>query len=146
MQSPKSAREYTCANVSRTKHCLKKGKWACKGCRLILVLLSHIYLSYRAEYMLQYCSPLCQKAHWGEHKKSCKSPYTKSSWTPSWHTENRCPAFINNDPLPYTRFGGTKYLWGNMPAIDVLALGDNEGKDYANDLSLLFAGVSSNAR
>lgn len=33
-----------------------------------------------------------------------------------------------------------------MPAIDILALGDNEGKDYANDLSLLFAGVSSNAR
>ncbi|KAK5701102.1 hypothetical protein LTR17_022899 [Elasticomyces elasticus] len=36
-------------------------------------------------------------------------------------------------------FGGKKYLWGNMPAFDVLKLVQNEGETYAQDLSLLFA-------
>lgn len=66
----------------------------------------------------------------------------KSSWSPSWYTEGRVPTFINNNMTPYKAFGGTKYLWGNMPAIDVLALERNEGLNYSNDLNLLFAGES----
>jgi hypothetical protein len=66
----------------------------------------------------------------------------KSIWSPSWYTEGRDPAFINNNASPYESFGGTKYLWGNMPAIDILALEHNEGPDYVNDLNLLFAGGS----
>ena len=37
-------------------------------------------------------------------------------------------------------FGGKKYLWGNMPAYDVLKLDNNEGLSYKGPLSLLFAG------
>jgi hypothetical protein len=66
----------------------------------------------------------------------------KSFWSPSWHTEGRLPAFVNNSVTPYESFGGAKYLWGNMPAIDVLALEQNEGSGYLHDLNLLFAGES----
>lgn len=38
------------------------------------------------------------------------------------------------------QFGGQKYLWGNVPAFDILRLGSNEGEDYSGDLHLLFAG------
>lgn len=37
-------------------------------------------------------------------------------------------------------FGTIKYLWGNIPAVDVVKLEENEGKDFAQPLSLLFAG------
>ena len=38
-------------------------------------------------------------------------------------------------------FGKKKYLWGNMPALDILQLQNNEGKTYAmsHDFNLLFA-------
>lgn len=39
------------------------------------------------------------------------------------------------------QFGGKKYLWGNVPAFDVLQLGSNEGNDYGEQLRILFAGV-----
>lgn len=41
------------------------------------------------------------------------------------------------------QFGGKKFLWGNIPAFDVLQLGSNEGDDYGGQLSLLFAGACS---
>lgn len=63
----------------------------------------------------------------------------KNTWSPAWYAEGRIPDFIN-DGLPFVSFGGTKYLWGNMPAIDVLALEQNEGPDRAKDMNLLFAG------
>lgn len=40
-------------------------------------------------------------------------------------------------------FGGKKFLWGNMPAIDVLQLASNEGVVYKAPLRLLFAGMCS---
>ena len=39
--------------------------------------------------------------------------------------------------------GGKKFLWGNMPAIDILRLAANEGDAYEQDLHLLFAGKSN---
>ncbi|RAK96064.1 DUF4470 domain-containing protein [Aspergillus ibericus CBS 121593] len=36
-------------------------------------------------------------------------------------------------------FGKNKYLWGNVPAIDILQLGPNEGKEYDRPLRILFA-------
>jgi hypothetical protein len=39
------------------------------------------------------------------------------------------------------QFGGKKYLWGNIPAFDVVRLESNEGSGYSGDLRLLFAGV-----
>jgi hypothetical protein len=38
-------------------------------------------------------------------------------------------------------FGGKKFLWGNVPALDVLRLDSNEGEQYQGQLSLLFAGI-----
>lgn len=42
---------------------------------------------------------------------------------------------------PGVGFGANKYLWGNLPAFDVLQLESNEGEGYEGDLSLLFAGT-----
>ena len=68
----------------------------------------------------------------------------KSTWKPSWVTEKRTPAFINESETggPLIPFGGKKYFWGNMPSLDVLNLPNNEGRDYGADLHLLFAGKS----
>lgn len=38
------------------------------------------------------------------------------------------------------KFGVAKYLWGNVPAFDVIQLGQNEGVNFQNPINLLFAG------
>ncbi|KAJ1324714.1 DUF4470 domain-containing protein [Microdochium nivale] len=100
--------------------CEKAGRYTCKSCQLVA-----------------YCGPACQKAHWAEHKIDCRSPLGKAAWQPQWVLQNRQPAFIG--PGIGNPFGGKKYLWGNMPAIDILKLADNEGVSYKESLSLLFA-------
>ncbi|QPC76664.1 hypothetical protein HYE68_007416 [Fusarium pseudograminearum] len=100
--------------------CQKVGKSSCGNCRLVV-----------------YCGPECQKAHWPIHKLDCKSPLSKETWTPNWILTNRIPAFFGN--MPAITFGGKKYLWGNVPALDVLQLGSNEGDNYQGQLNLLFA-------
>ncbi|KAH6605282.1 hypothetical protein Trco_006989, partial [Trichoderma cornu-damae] len=71
------------------------------------------------------------------HRTDCKGPLARESWQPAWAREDRKPAFVRDDlGLP---FGPNKYLWGNVPALDILRLGSNEGDDYDGDLSLLFA-------
>jgi hypothetical protein len=50
------------------------------------------------------------------------------------------PAFVGGERLH--TFGGRKYLWGNMPAFDLVNLGSNEGTGYGGHLKLLFAGES----
>jgi hypothetical protein len=93
----------------------------------------------------QYCSRECQISHWTIHKLDCKSPLSKASWKPAWELEQRTPAFIDasNDegPTPAVSHGGKRYLWGNVPAIDLLRLEDNEGSSTTQDLHLLLAGV-----
>ena len=57
--------------------------------------------------------------------------------------ENRRPAFIDGDEGPlikYASHGRNKYLWGNVPALDIIKLQQNEGVNFAGDLRLLFAG------
>ena len=44
------------------------------------------------------------------------------------------------DGIDYKTFGHLRYLWGNVPAYDVLNLPENEGADYDRDLSLCFTG------
>lgn len=88
---------------------------------------------------LQYCGPICQTSHWSRHKIECKSTLGKKTWQPAWVLENRTPAFIGTG-IGET-FGAMKYLWGNVPAFDVLELGSNEGEEYTGDLRILFAGI-----
>lgn len=64
----------------------------------------------------------------------------RNDWQPSWQAEGRAPHFVGNDAAPVKIFGVKKYLWGNVPALDVLQLAANEGAEYAGDLGLLFAG------
>ncbi|OBT41478.1 hypothetical protein VE00_07576 [Pseudogymnoascus sp. WSF 3629] len=89
----------------------------------------------------KYCSIDCQKAHWLEHKKCCKSPMSKDKWSPAYYREGRKPAWEIGAAASnfHNRFGGQKYLWGNTPAMDVLNLEQNEGLNYADDIALLFA-------
>ena len=64
----------------------------------------------------------------------------RDTWQPSWAAENRAPAFMGGPPV--TQFGKKKkYLWGNVPALDVLKLEQNEGLEFQGDLNLLFAGM-----
>lgn len=42
----------------------------------------------------------------------------------------------------HNSYGAEKYLWGNVPAFDMLKLVQNEGVGYAKDILLLFAGKS----
>lgn len=86
----------------------------------------------------QYCGSACQKADWLRHKIDCKSTLMKEEWEPKWVVDGRKPAFISNEAM--ITFGGKKYFWGNMPAIDVVQLDKNEGAHYQEDLRLLFAG------
>ncbi|KAG5658031.1 hypothetical protein KAF25_006982, partial [Fusarium avenaceum] len=89
-------------------------------------------------HFLAYCGPECKKSHWPTHKAKCKSALSKATWTPDWSLQGRQPAFVGKDNTQ-ERFGGSKYLWGNVPALDILRLKANEGKDYSKKLSLLFA-------
>ena len=63
----------------------------------------------------------------------------KSNWLPTWETEGRRPTFVDPGP-PAVSYGLQKYFWGNMPALDALALDSNEGCSYDHDLHVLFAG------
>ncbi|KAK1240145.1 LOW QUALITY PROTEIN: hypothetical protein MKX08_007587 [Trichoderma sp. CBMAI-0020] len=63
----------------------------------------------------------------------------KADWKPEWAATGRTPTFVGGDGPSQVVFGGLKYLWGNVPAIDVLQLAKNEGSTYDQDLHLLFA-------
>lgn len=128
--------EVTCANVDQDEDdggipCTNIASKACNGC-----------------FLVQYCSKDCQVVHWKTHKKDCKSPFMKKSWRPQWDVEKRRPAFIrgNDDPasaepwVTMVQHGRKKYLWGNVPAIDITQSCKNEEKDLPDQLNLLFAG------
>jgi hypothetical protein len=51
--------------------------------------------------------------------------------------EKRPPSFMQGGG-PQSKMV-RKLLWGKVPGIDVLRLASNEGEDYAQDLSILFA-------
>ena len=55
------------------------------------------------------------------------------------------PAFMG-DGLPMTPFGHLNYLWGNIPAFDVLHIEKNEGCGYTKDIDMCFAGKLSMPR
>ncbi|KAI1106751.1 hypothetical protein F4804DRAFT_329946 [Jackrogersella minutella] len=114
-----------CANwKDGEKTCPKEGTSACGSCRLVV-----------------YCGRDCQKEHWGEHKKDCNSPLKKWDWRPTWDREDRDPVWAHGEAATniHNPFGLERHLWGNTPAMDVLALQKNEGLGYDKDLTLLFA-------
>jgi len=90
----------------------------------------------------QYCGAICQKNHWSEHKKTCKSSLRKTNWRPLWDLNGREPAWASGTASRnwHNTYGNNKCLWGNVPAIDVLQLKQNEGHHYHQCLALLFAG------
>ncbi|KAF2281297.1 uncharacterized protein EI97DRAFT_25631 [Westerdykella ornata] len=118
-----------CANTKRlvdgnVEFCREAAGLACGACNLV-----------------QYCSKECQKAHWREHKGQCKSDLMQPEYVPAWAREGRTPSFIENDEtLPIASSGQRRYLWGNMPALDIMKMKENEGLgDLGRDISLLFA-------
>ncbi|KAF2230331.1 hypothetical protein EV356DRAFT_345567 [Viridothelium virens] len=120
--------EYLCGNVKIDsdgieRHCAKHAGIFCKECELV-----------------QYCCRNCQQEHWEVHKIDCKSSYLQKTWKPAWDEERRISSFLLEDDAgsPFQHFGPPKYLWGNMPAFDVLKLSQNEGPDYHRDLRILF--------
>ena len=88
----------------------------CKTCHLVL-----------------YCKNECQNKHWNFHKGACESAFVDDSWVPGWVIRGNTPRIEQRKDVR------RKYLWGNMPAIDILQLNHNEGPSYPKDLSLLFA-------
>ena len=79
----------------------------------------------------QYCSKACETANWSIHERDCKSPLNQQRWLPKWVEEGREPTFFVDDGGSVnTEYGTNKYLWGNMPSIDVIRLGPNEGETY----------------
>ncbi|KAK3324964.1 hypothetical protein B0H66DRAFT_511247 [Apodospora peruviana] len=116
-----AAPELICANwTPDNPECETVGRFSCKNCLLVL-----------------YCGSKCQKSHWILHKSDCRSPLGKKTWSPDWVLENRDPVFVRNGPG--VQFGRGKYLWGNVPAFDVVQLASNEGENYGEPLRLLFA-------
>ena len=57
----------------------------------------------------------------------------------------RLPDFVSNGPA-ISQFGTKKYLWGNVPAFDILQPPQNEGECYEGDLHMLFAGKEYHGR
>ncbi|KAI0185492.1 hypothetical protein EV127DRAFT_348191 [Xylaria flabelliformis] len=111
-----------CCNHQAESPCTKVGSLACKNCL-----------------MVAYCSKGCQTAHWPTHRKDCQSPIMKGTWKPRWIAESRQPTFMTHEAQDPVSFGVVKYLWGNVPAFDVIQLGQNEGANFRNPINLLFA-------
>ncbi|KAI6373129.1 hypothetical protein MCOR25_003528 [Pyricularia grisea] len=102
--------------------CPNKAKLACGRCGLVA-----------------YCGNECKNAHAADHMKDCQSDMLKPTWEPRWIKQNRPPNFIGGSTPSISTFGATNYLWGNVPAIDLIKLTDNEGVGFKQDIDLLFA-------
>ncbi|KAF2704138.1 hypothetical protein K504DRAFT_442126 [Pleomassaria siparia CBS 279.74] len=116
-----------CANIERIvdgkiSPCQKHAGDICSSCSIV-----------------QYCSKECQRENWKAHKTTCKSTDLKETFQPAWVVKSYTPAFMLGPPL--APFGDAQYFWGNVPALDLLNVKDNEGeKDIVDkDLNLLFA-------
>ncbi|OJD34037.1 mynd finger family protein [Diplodia corticola] len=75
---------------------------------------------------------------------SSSSELMKSTWRPSWEREQRKPRFVKDEPITTAAgstspYGKKQYLWGNVPALDILHLSHNEGAAHTQPIHLLFA-------
>ncbi|ORY11350.1 hypothetical protein BCR34DRAFT_588007 [Clohesyomyces aquaticus] len=68
----------------------------------------------------------------------------EKDYVPIWDRENRVPDFAKSNPL--VTFGQNQYLWGNMPAIDIINMKKKEGiENLGRNINLLF-GASGDCR
>jgi hypothetical protein len=89
--------------------------------------------------VFKYCSKECQITNWPHHKKMCKSDLIKSEYVPGWIKQGRLPSWVSDSGLS-SDFGMNQYLWGNMPAVNILNIEEGEGVcDIHRDMNLLFA-------
>ena len=65
----------------------------------------------------------------------------KATWKPSWNMERRTPTFVIDGGPQQTAYGKQKYLWGNVPALDVVNHLQNEKDNLPQNLRILFAGM-----
>ncbi|KAH9908637.1 hypothetical protein F4778DRAFT_776922 [Xylariomycetidae sp. FL2044] len=114
----------SCASDSQGgQQCEKPGVMACKDCL-----------------MVAYCSKNCQVSHWPIHRRDCRGSFMKKTWEPSWITQHRRPAFLSSDhDSQQVAFGTRKYLWGNVPGIDLIRLDQNEGVTFQGPIRVLLA-------
>ena len=90
-------------------------------------------------YGFKYCSKECQIADWPRHKRICKSDLMAIQYIPGWVKQGRLPSWVSNSGHS-SAFGVNQYLWGNMPAVDILKFEQNEGvSKIHHDIRLLFA-------
>ncbi|KAI9731728.1 MAG: hypothetical protein M1834_004517 [Cirrosporium novae-zelandiae] len=69
-----------------------------------------------------------------------------NAWRPSWDKKGRQPAFVDHDNSniqDIAAYGMHKYLWGNVPALDLVNIEQNEGTHIAKDFYILFAASSA---
>jgi hypothetical protein len=75
--------------------------------------------------------------------REARQPLLKKAILPikgSFSSTAHAVAAEQSTSIPHT------FLWTNMPADDILNLAENEGADYNEDLSILFAGKKSTTR
>ncbi|KAL5410092.1 hypothetical protein PMIN04_010751, partial [Paraphaeosphaeria minitans] len=108
--------------VSDKHSCQNVAKLVCSSCKLV-----------------QYCTKECQAADWPRHKKICKSYLMKSKYVPGWVIEGRNPSWVSDSELS-SNFGTNQYLWGNMPAVNMLNVTKTDTLcDSYRDTDVLFA-------
>ena len=77
--------------------------------------------------------------HWPQHRKICKSDLMKSKYITGWIKEQRSPSWVSDGEIS-SHFGVSQYLWGNMPAVNLLNAKFSQGANTAyRDTNLLFA-------
>ncbi|EJT69198.1 hypothetical protein GGTG_13307 [Gaeumannomyces tritici R3-111a-1] len=87
--------------------------------------------------LVAYCCIKCKEKNAEKHKKDCESDLLKADWKPVWIRQHRMPTFLSDEGPKMEYFGTFKYLWGNIPAVDIVKLRENEGVRFERNLDLL---------
>src|SRR5687767_14610757 len=89
---------------------------------------------------LQYCSPACKGGHGEVHQLDCDHGLASGDWVARWCAESREPHFLKDPESihPFSRrFPRIVYSWGNLPAMDLVRAGSNEGMTTERHLKIL---------